>query len=226
MKHFSKFALINNCPPPPRLLNLWISAVAAALVAMAAPTWAQNTGTLQVTPGNGFSMTETATLVNHEWVINYSADIAQAFYGARGPCLDAFGRDAATSTCNLDPPYFVKYGEAPGGAFSCTMPPSGLSGHSMTLSGTSWSQTIRAHPNTSYCINVYKHNSGYFQNNLITAVWFRTPVDPNPPTPAPWMPHPSNTGCGTETTLALVRQCFQCKGGGGSWSMSANTCGN
>ncbi|MCY4213398.1 MAG: hypothetical protein OXF68_07220, partial [Gammaproteobacteria bacterium] len=83
----------------------------AALAAVAAPAWAQTTGTLQVTADAGFSMTETATLANHEWVINYSADIAQAFSSARRVCL--LSHDA--NTCNLDPPYFVKYGQAPGG---------------------------------------------------------------------------------------------------------------
>ena len=162
--------------------------LAAALVAMAAPTWAQTTGTLQVTAGNGFSMTETATLANHEWVINYSADIAQAFYSVRSPCLAV--SDAAT--CNLDPPYFVKYGQVSGGSIvSCGVPPSGLPGHSITISSTSWQQTVRAHPNANYCINVYKH-SGYFQNNLITAVWFRTPLDPSP---APASSSGWGTGC-------------------------------
>ena len=161
--------------------------LAAALVAMAAPAWAQTTGTLEVSGDAGFSMTETATLVNHEWVINYSADIAQDFSSARRVCRLA--HDA--NTCNLDPPYFVKYGQAPGGRFSCGVGPSALRGHSLTISSTSWQQTVRAHPNTSYCINVYTHG-GYFQNNLITAVWFRTPPDPSP---APASSSGWGTGC-------------------------------
>ncbi len=163
--------------------------LAAALVAMAAPTWAQTTGTLQVTADEGFSMTETATLANHEWVINYSADIAQAFSSARRVCL--LVHDA--NTCNLDPQYFVKYGQVSGGNIaSCDLPPSGLRGHSIITSGTSWSQTIRAHPNTNYCINVYTQGGGYFQNKAITAVWFRTPPDPSP---APASSSGWGTGC-------------------------------
>ena len=184
---------------------------------MAAPTWAQTTGTLQVFASPGFNITQTATInAAREWVINYTADISQDVSNARRVC----------GGCDVSPPYTMRYGAVSGS--SCLgLPQSAISGINGTIPLTSWQQTIRARPNTAYCLALFTPESGsYYNNTAFTSVWFRTPADPNPPTPAPWMPHPSNTGCGTETTLALVRQCFQCKGGGGSWSMSANTCGN
>ena len=55
----------------------------------------------------------------------------------------------------LEPPYVVRYAQVsgvnnPGNGLSCGGPQSNLPGHLIVLSSTSWSQTVRAHPNTGY----------------------------------------------------------------------------
>ena len=145
-------------------------------------------------------------------------------------------RTYPSTDCTIESPYIMKYGEldrstclaltrSVGG--TPTHSQATLRGNSTIFSFTSWQQTLRARPDTNYCLAVYVINgNSLFYQIPLSAASFITPAEPNPPAPPAWTPHPSNTGCGTETTLALVRQCFQCKGGGGSWSMSANTCGN
>ncbi|MCY4185816.1 MAG: hypothetical protein OXC82_13425 [Rhodobacteraceae bacterium] len=83
---------------------------------------------------------------------------------------------------------------------------------------TARQQTVRAKPERTYCISAY--------SLIPEAVSFRgksdkgTAVSYNrfatPPAPDPWIPDPENTGCGTETSLDLVRQCFRCISG--SWT--------
>ena len=202
-----------------------------AAILMAAPGWAQQTGMITSFPpnsGGDFQITAMATINgNREWLVNYTANLDAAITQHLFVC----GNESPVippDECS-PPPYILRYGEIPGRA-ACLFdqpPQSAIPGNSTIFSFTSWSQTVRARPDTSYCLAVYSAGSGTeFYNRPIAAVWFRTPADPNPPASPAWMPNPFNTGCGTETTLALVRQCFQCKGGGGSWSMSANTCGN
>ena len=200
---------------------------------MAAPVAAQTTGTIQYFGGGDFTFTPTVTLnSNREWEVNYSANLNAAIEALITNCKgDSTIPDK--SVCFADLPYFMDYGVWRNGQSDCVFSATtsfprltikhGINGK---IPFTSWSQTLRTDPDTQYCIAMYASNPESIAYNLpITRAWFKTPADPNPPVSS-WMPHPSNTGCGTETTLALVRQCFQCKGGGGSWSMSANTCGN
>ena len=193
---------------------------------IAAPVAAQTTtGTLIDTTAQGFTFPTTATLnSNREWEITYSADLSPVIENLLTNCnLD--GTD-----CAFNLPYIMRYGVWTQGKAACVFmepPQSAINGISGRLTLTAWTQTLRTKPGTSYCLAMYSSDSGtLYSNKPFAGAYFTTPADPNPPTPAAWMPNPSNTGCGTETTLALVRQCFQCKGGGGSWSMSANTCGN
>jgi len=215
--------------PPPRKLTALAALLAAVL--MAAPVWAQQTGMITSFPpnsGGDFKITKTATINgNREWEVDYTVNLDAAIKQNLFNC----GNESPSippDQCSPSP-YTLRYGEIPSQtACLFSQPPqAAIRGVNATIPLTSWQQTVRARPGRQYCIAVYSSGSGTeFHNKPIAAVWFRTPADPNPPDPPAWMPHPSNTGCGTETTLALVRQCFQCKGGGGSWSMSANTCGN
>ncbi len=155
--------------------------LAAALAAVAAPAWAQTTGTLQVFAGPGFNIAQTATInAAREWVINYTADISQDVSSARRVC----------GGCDVSPPYTMRYGAVSGS--SCLgLSQSAISGINGTISLTSWQQTIRARPNTAYCLALFTAESGsYYNNTAFTSAWFRTPPDPNPRTPSP-------TGFGT-----------------------------
>ena len=154
--------------------------LAAALAAVAASAWAQTTGTLQVSAGPGFNITQTATInAAREWVINYTADISQDVSYARRVC----------GGCDVSPPYTMRYGAVSGS--SCLgLSQSAISGINGTISLTSWQQTIRARPNTSYCLALFTAESGsYYNNTAFTSVWFRTPPDPSPA--------PSSSGWGT-----------------------------
>ena len=230
--------VLNTLTPPPPTLSRGVSwrlaiTLTAVAMAMAAPVAAQTTGTIQYFGGGDFTFTPTVTLnSNREWEVNYSANLNAAIEALITNCKgDSTIPDK--SVCFADLPYFMDYGVWRNGQSDCVFSATtsfprltikhGINGK---IPFTSWSQTLRTDPDTQYCIAMYASNPESIAYNLpITRAWFKTPADPNPPVSS-WMPHPSNTGCGTETTLALVRQCFQCKGGGGSWSMSANTCGN
>ena len=209
---------------------------AAVMVAMvvAAPVAAQTTGMINVVAEKSFTFPMTATLnSNREWEITYSADLSVKF----GELINNCKLDTAipNDKCFINSPYIMRYGVLDRTTcFALGVLNGGMPVHSQatvqgiggTMSITSWTQTLRTKPATSYCMAVYVADSASIYNKIpISTVSFITPADPSPPTPA-WMPNPFNTGCGTETTLALVRQCFQCIGGGGTWSMSANTCGN
>ena len=222
---------VNAIAPPKRLLATLAAALAAMVVA--APVWAQTTGTIEV----GFpsptpvSISTTATLNDsREWVLSYSVSTQQV--------IDAWANNSLLNVEHVIPPYMVEYYEigdrgAFAGGGTCWNRNIQTLGHKMTVPSVSWQQSLRAKPDRTYCLAIYSMvpEAGNFwgksdKDAAVTYNWFRTPADPNPPASPAWMPNPFNTGCGTETTLALVRQCFQCKGGGGSWSMSANTCGN
>jgi len=210
--------------PPPRKLT----ALAAALVALlvAGQVWGQTTGTISAV-ADGFTFPMTATLnSNREWEFAYTADISNNIPTSISVCdIDSSVLDK--SVCFIDAPYIMKFGQLNRSACFAMPPQSAISGINGRIPFASWQQTLRARPDTSYCIAIYASNPmSYFYNVPFASAAFTTPADPNPPASPAWTPNPFNTGCGTETTLALVRQCFQCKGGGGSWSMSADTCGN
>ncbi len=196
------------------------------MVALSTPVWAQTTGTISAV-ADGFTFPATATLnSNREWEITYTADIGSNIPTSISVCMiDDSVPDK--SVCTINSPYIMRYGQLSRSACFAQPPQSAINGINGRMPLTSWSQTLRTDPDTSYCMAIYAPDpSSYFYNVPFASAAFTTPADPNPPAAPAWMPHPSNTGCGTETTLTLVRQCFQCKGGGGSWSMSANTCGN
>ena len=206
------------------------------MVALSAPGWAQQTGTIDSVANTGFTFESSITInSNHEWEVNYSLDLSAAIGTATANCNNLQVTHPSID-CTIESPYTMRYGEldrstcfalstSQGGQPSYSQ--AAIRGINGTIPLTSWQQTLRAKPEKSYCVAVYVSDSDSWYHNVpLIAASFRTPADPSPPASPAWMPHPSNTGCGTETTLALVRQCFQCKGGGGSWSMSANTCGN
>ncbi|MCY4149823.1 MAG: hypothetical protein OXF73_10865, partial [Gammaproteobacteria bacterium] len=222
----------------PRKLTALAAMLAAIL--MAPPVGAQTptTGTINAVPGTGFTFTNGSAVPlndNREWEVSYSVDLNSAINQAITNC--ALQKAIHPSIdCTIESPYTMRYGEldrstcfmlsgSSGGVPSYSQ--AAIRGINATIPLTSWQQTVRARPGRQYCMAVYVSDSDSWYHNVpLTAASFITPADPNPPAPPAWMPDPFNTGCGTETTLALVRQCFQCKGGGGSWSMSANTCGN
>ena len=224
--------ITSKYPPPPLTKLATLTAALVALL-MAGPVWAQTTGTIEV----GFpsptpvSITTNATLNDsREWEFSYSVSTQTV--------IDTWANNSLLNVEHVRPPYMVEYyeigdrGAFAGGGF-CWNRNLQTIGHKMVTPFVSWQQSVRAKPDRTYCIAIYSMvpEAGNFwgksdKDAAVTYNWFRTPADPNPPAPPAWMSHPSNTGCGTETTLTLVRQCFQCKGGGGSWSMSANTCGN
>ena len=201
---------------------------AAALLAtlIVAPVQAQTTGTI-TSVGDGLTFPSTATLNgNREWEITYSADFNLNIEQLVDVTCESDNSITDKALCPINPPYIMRYGVMRRAACFAQPPPWTIRGINGSLPFTSWTQTIRTDPDTEYCMAIYPGDSGHPYSKLpIASAWFKTPSDPNPPAPAAWTPAPQSLGCGAETTLALVRQCFQCKyGSGGSWSMSANTC--
>ena len=200
-----------------------------AAILMAAPGWAQQTGMITSFPpnsGGDFKITELATINgNREWLVNYSVNLDAAITqnlfvcGSESPVIPP-------DECSPSP-YILRYGEIPSQA-ACLFdqpPQSAIRGITATIPMTSWQQTVRAKPEKQYCLAVYSAGSGTeFYNTPIAAVWFRTPADPNPPASPAWTP--LGDGCGAETSLDLVRQCFRCKyqGTAETWNFGTNRC--
>ena len=169
----------------------------------------------------------TATLnSNREWEFAYTADISNNIPTSISVCnIDSSVPDK--SVCFIDAPYIMKFGQLNRSACFAMPPQSAISGINGRIPFASWQQTLRTKPDTSYCIAIYASNPmSYFYNVPFASAAFTTPADPNPPASPAWTPHPSNTGCGTETTLALVRQCFRCKyqGTAETWNFDTNRC--
>ena len=232
---------MNALTPPPlgfrgSALRWLATFAAAALLAtlIVAPVQAQQTGTINAV-GQGLNFNTTATInSNREWEVSYTADLSTSISTAKMNC-NAQKKIYPSIDCTIESPYIMRYGVLDRSTcFALSTSDSGVPRYSQAviqgINGiiplTSWQQTLRAKPDTSYCIAVYVANSvSWYHKAPLAAGSFITPSDPNPPAPTAWTPAPQSLGCGAETTLALVRQCFQCKyGSGGSWSMSANTC--
>ena len=214
-----------------RLLATLAAALAATLVA--APVAAQTTGTLTRTqlPPN-FTMDTDVTLnSNREWEINYSVDLGSAGDRATiiGSALYGCSFEPTNPDCEIKSPYILRYGAIDNhsncSVGSVGVSQSDVSGISGMLGLNSWQQTLRARPSQDYCIALFSSKPGGFYNSYaFAAVGFRTPADPNPPAAEPW--NPLGAGCGAETSLALVRQCYRCKYQGTSttWDSSTNLC--
>ena len=192
---------------------------------IAAPVAAQTTtGTLIDTTAQGFTFPTTATLnSNREWEITYSADLSPVIENLLTNCnLD--GTD-----CAFNLPYIMRYGVWTQGKDACVFrepPQSAINGISGRLTLTAWTQTLRTKPGTSYCLAMYSSDSGtLYSNKPFAGVYFTTPADPNPPA-SPWNPNSLGQGCGAETSLALVRQCYRCKyqGTAETWNFNTKRC--
>ncbi len=94
-----------------------------------------------------------------------------------------------------------------------------LSGGTGVLSGSRTFTGLK--PDAHYVALVYAPYVGYSNLNPFATFCFRT-------APAPWAPHPFNTGCAADprgyATCAAERQA--CTDGGGTWSNSNRTCTN
>ena len=146
------------------------------------------------------------------------------------------GNNSLLNAEHVIPPYMVEYYDigdrgAFAGGGTCWNRNLQTLGHKLTIPSVSWQQSVRARPDRTYCIAIYSMvpEAGNFwgksdKDAAVTYNWFRTPADPNPPAPEPWTP--LGAGCGAETSLDLVRQCFRCKyqGTAETWNFSTNSC--
>ena len=214
-----------------RLIVTLAAALAATLIA--APVAAQTTGTITRTglPPNFIMDTGVTLNSNREWEIEYSVDlgsaedpgtiIASALYGC--------SFEPTKPDCEIKSPYIMRYGSIDDHS-NCSVGSVGVSqsdvrGISGMLGLNSWQQTLRARPSQDYCIALFSSKPGSFYNAYaFAAVGFRTPADPNPPAAEPW--NPLGQGCGAETSLDLVQQCYRCKyqGTAETWNFNTNRC--
>ena len=205
-----------------RLLATLAAALAATVIA--APVAAQTTGTI-TSSVDGFTFPETATLNgNREWEITYSADLSPVIEGSVRICKNDSSINQAD--CVINPPYIMRYGVWSGGnCLFASQPQSAIQGISGTIPLTAWTQTLRAKPGTSYCLAMYSSYPSYYSNRQFAAAYFTTPADPNPPA-SPWNPNPLGQGCGAETSLDYVQQCYRCKyqGTAETWNFNTNRC--
>ncbi len=170
---------------------------------------------------------------NREWLVNYTANLNPAIETSIANCA-AQKRTYPSTDCTIESPYILRYGALDRSTcLALTNSVGGTPTHSQaTLRGingyislTSWQQTLRAKPDTSYCLAVYVSNSNsLFYQIPLSAASFITPADPNPPASPAWTP--LGAGCGAETSLDLVRQCFRCKyqGTAETWNFDTNRC--
>ena len=226
-----------NGVTPPQLTRILFSTLAAALAAMvvAAPVAAQTTtGTITRTLVPPRFIMDTAVTLNNnrEWEIIYSVDLGSAKNRGTiiGSALYGCSFEPTNPDCEIKSPYIMRYG-AIDDYSNCSVGSTGVSqpdvrGINGALVLNSWQQTLRARPSQDYCIALFSSKPGGFYNTYaFAAVGFRTPADPNPPA-SPWNPNSLGQGCGAETSLALVRQCYRCKyqGTAETWNFNTNRC--
>ena len=193
---------------------------------MAAPVWAQTTGTI-TSVADGFTFPATATLnSNREWEITYSADFSLNISQIVDVTCDSDSRVTDKANCPINPPYIMKYGAMSQAACFAQPPQSAIQGINGTMPLNAWTQTLRTEPETEYCMAMYPGDSEhpYFQIPFAVA-WFKTPADPNPPS-TPWAPTPGSSGCFAETSPSLVQSCLNCKyvQTDRRWDAAANQC--
>jgi len=209
-----------------------------AAILMAPPVGAQTptTGMINAVHGTGFTFTNGSAVPlndNREWEVSYSVDLNSAINDAITNCALQKATHPSID-CTIESPYTMRYGEldrstcfmlsqSSGGVPSYSQ--AAIRGINATIPLTSWQQTVRARPGRQYCMAVYVSDSdSWYHNAPLIAASFITPADPNPPAPEPWTP--LGAGCGAETSLDLVRQCFRCKyqGTAETWNFSTNSC--
>ena len=205
---------------------IMIAAAALAATVIAAPVAAQTTGMLQVLAGPGFEMPLSVRLnSNREWEVQYTFTFNQAAANGSITVCNLF-----SSSCEIKSPYIMRYG-AIDGYSKCRAGQDGptqsqINGINARLGLNSWQQTLRARPSQDYCLALFSSVAGSYYNTYpFVAVGFRTPADPNPPA-SPWNPNSLGAGCGAETSLDLVQQCYRCKyqGTAETWNFDTNRC--